>query len=133
MITLQYVREQVERLAAKIDAPEKYFPGFGNEKYDSVCFVEIHGPTYHFLSKERGQERTHDITFDLDDLLYWIFRDITGAMGFDHVRLNPNKEKDSRKGEDEQQLILLERLNPSWKQRREREIAEILKRAPYST
>lgn len=131
MNSLQYVREEVERLATEIDAPKKYFPGFGSEKYDSVSYVEIHGPTYHFLSKERGQERTHDITFDLDELLYWIFRDITGGMGYDYIRLNPNREKDSRRIAFEKQLSLLEKLNPSWKQRREREIAEILKRAPY--
>jgi hypothetical protein len=133
MNDLYYISKEVGRLAAEIKAPEKYFPGFGNEKYDSVPYVEIHGPTYRYLRKERGQERIHDITFDFDELLYWIFRDITGSMAYEYYRLNPTKEKDSRRMAFEQQLRLLEEINPIWKQRREQEIAEILQKAPYTS
>jgi hypothetical protein len=133
MNNLQNVREQVERLAAEIGASSQSFPGFGSAKYDSAPYVEIHGPTYHYLSMERDQERTHYITFDVDELLYWVFSDITHNMGFAYAEQNPNREKDLRKAAFEQQLNLLEKLNPSWRLRREREIAEILKSSPYTS
>ncbi|MDR3577792.1 MAG: Imm63 family immunity protein [Anaerolineaceae bacterium] len=132
MLTLNDVKNQVDQLAKVINAPGELLPTYGSSKDFAHPHIEIHGPSYYYIIIERGQEIENKGTFELDELLYWIFQHVTFSMAMIYELEHRRLHADIRRLLWRYQLDLLNNLNKNWEKRREQEVEEILKRHPYS-
>src|SRR5688572_24688399 len=131
MMMLQDIKKQVNQLAKQIDAPLNFLPIFGTLKRDGTPHIEIGTEAYYYIAYDRNITSTNRQTLDIQELLYWIFQDITSQMGYSYELRHRNPKVESRRLAFRHQLELLEKLNLQWKEKREREIEEILHKHPY--
>lgn len=131
MKSLQEIEACVAALAARIDAPAGALPSFGRTRDGGHPHVEVHGGAYHLVTVERGCEQERRRTPDLDELLYWIFADVTHQLAFAHELQHRVAGQDCRRIAFAKQLELLGRLGPAFAQRRGDEIDRVLRRHPY--
>jgi hypothetical protein len=76
----------------------------------------------------------HRPTSDLDDLLYWIFVDVTASMASTSEMIRRALARNRREGYVRQlvmALTLLGRLDKTWRARRRPYVAEQLKTNPF--
>lgn len=86
---------------------------------------------YHYIINERGNVFEDKITIDINQLLYWVFENITSQMAFHFELQNRIKGKDPRRTAFSKQLELLGILNEEWKKEQERKHNEILSKHPF--
>ena len=127
MLTLDQIKQRIEQLADQIHAPANTMPTYGFLRRDGTPNIEVDSLAYYYVNYDRNTKVFDRKTSDLDVLLYWVFEDITFIMASEYVRANRDPKVDSRKVRFEHQLSLLEVIHPDWKERKEKEIAEILK------
>ena len=135
MKTLSEIETTVAALAQRIDAKATSLPAWGSALDDGSPFIEVDASQYHYVVEERGQEISRQSSGDCNDLLYWIFADVTHSMGFAHELAHRDSslepKPDSRRAGFAKQLELLEQIDPAMAQRRASEIEAILHNAPY--
>lgn len=103
-----------------------FFVSFKENTYDCMPFVEIDEKGYHLKSYERGKLVQDDITSDVNELLYWIFRDITFNEACNYELKHREKYKDIRRLMFSKQLELLEYISDDFACRCKAHIHEIL-------
>lgn len=103
------------------------------ERDDFACpYIEIVGEhNFYYVVNERGSEIERKHTTSIDELLYWLFRDITFSIGSSYTAKHCVPNQDSRRLMFAKSLELLERLNPAWRVKEEEYFAEILKSTPF--
>jgi hypothetical protein len=131
MNTLDQIKAQVTQLAEHIKAPPETLPTFGASTDFGRPHIEVRETTYHYIAIERGKEISHSSTSDIDELLYWIFRDITSQMGYSYEHAHRDLRQDFRRIAFAHTLNLLEQLNPAWMANREAELNETLGKYPF--
>jgi hypothetical protein len=94
--------------------------------------IEIDEMGYHYVNWERGSELGRRTTKNLEDLLYWIMKDVTFTMASAYELKNRIPNQDSRRLLFQTQLVLLKRINTDFYKRMEDEIAKLLIRYPYN-
>ena len=127
MLNLVEVKQRIEQLANKIHAPTRAMPTFGYSKEDGTPHIEVDSTAYYYICSERGDKSIDQKTPDLETLLYWALKDITWSTALDYATTHRDPKKKFREVLFERQLTLLEIINHDWKERREKEITEILK------
>jgi len=132
LFTLRAVKNQVNRLAKQINASKNVLPTFGTSKHDGTPHIEIDGEKYRYVVYDRGSIVRSWQTLDIQELLYWIFQDVTSQMGNSYELAHRNPNVDSRKLAFHHRLELLEKLNLEWKEKEQQKIKEILRSHPYS-
>jgi hypothetical protein len=80
---------------------------------------------------ERGEERSRRMSDSYDELLYWIFKDVTHSLAFSYELQNRVEDQDCRRIAFSKQVELMKQLGQEMGERLEAEIADILRRAPY--
>ena len=95
---LAQLRAVVEKLAARIEAPENVLPTYGASEDSARPHIEIDG-RYHFVVVERGLELERRTTTDLDEILYWIFDGVTSSLASRYEVRNRNPGEDFRRHE----------------------------------
>jgi hypothetical protein len=125
-LDLDEVRESVLRLAQTIEAPEKLLPTFGTSDENGRPSVEERGGGLAYVVRERGQVLEDWWASSEDDLLYWIFRDVTQEMATDWELHHRVEGQDTRLGWIPKHLELLRSLSPDWEARLRRERRSIL-------
>jgi immunity protein 63 of polymorphic toxin system len=131
MLTLNQIKQRIEQLADQIHAPASMMPTYGFLRRDGTPNIEVDSLAYYYVNYDRNIKVFDRKTSNLDVLLYWVFVDITSIMASDYAKAYRDPKVNARKVRFEHQLALLEMINHDWKQRREQEIAEILKVSPY--
>jgi Immunity protein 63 len=129
-LSLDQLRNLINELAARIDAPDRLLPTFGS----SIDFAEPHievDDRYHWVVVERGCERQRRTTTDLDELLYWTFEAITSCLSSEHRFYGRKYDEDYRRRLFRNQLTLLAILDERWVKRCGAEIAVILAKHPF--
>jgi hypothetical protein len=83
--TLEDIKNLVDILAEKINAPKYLLPTYGQSIDGAHPHIEIdkNGQLYYAII-ERGEELKRDFAVDTDDLLYRVFADITFSMASDY-------------------------------------------------
>jgi hypothetical protein len=127
---LAQLRAVVENLAARIEAPESILPTYGATEDSARPHIEIDG-RYHFVVVERGLELQRRTTTDLDEILYWIFDDVTSSLASKYEVRNRNPDEDFRRMKFGKQLALMAQLNARWAERCEAELLHILAGHPF--
>jgi hypothetical protein len=126
------VKKRVNELASEINAPEELLPTYGYSKDFAYPHIEIDNRgAYHYVIIERGEELERKSTKILDELLYWIFANITFSMSSDFELKNRIEEKDSRRMMFNKQEVLIGILNPEWEKLEIKRHSEILKSYPF--
>ncbi|MEL7569509.1 MAG: Imm63 family immunity protein [Eubacteriaceae bacterium] len=86
---------------------------------------------YHYIGIQRCKKVMHQITEDLFDIAYWIYRFPTFSMGFNFELKNRNNNQDTRRIAFKKALELLDLIGENFRKRDEIDIDEILKESPY--
>lgn len=130
--SLLRIKRKIDKLARKIDAPRKLRPSYGSFDYEmDSFFIEIDNKgVMRLIETERGQVHEVRRTRDLDELLYWIFTNITFSMAYKLAIEKTIGHMDRRKLIFQFQEELLAKLNPKWKDRIDAEYKEFLKNHP---
>jgi hypothetical protein len=123
---LRHVSTRVARLATLIDAPLGLLPAYEVDETGRP-YVEREGSAFGYVVNERGEELMRRRTESLDELLYWIFADVTHAMAADWESLNRTAPPDSRRRLMSMQLSLLLRVDAAWASRYRLENAALLR------
>jgi Immunity protein 63 len=131
-MTLDDIKKKVEELAVKINAPTDLLPTYGYTKDFAYPHIEVDKVGFlHYVIVERGQELDRRTTEKFDDLLYWIFANVTFSMACDYELKNRIEDKDCRRIMFDKQEELLGLLNNNWKQKEKAEHQSILNNHPF--
>lgn len=131
MITIQEIYSQAKELAGKIAATPELFPTFGTSDLSGRPYIVIKEDTYYYMVNDRDTVSIKRQTTNAQDLLYWIFNDITYQMGCAYEAEHRVTDVDPRRLTFKKQLDLLEILDARWKELKQQEIEETLAMHPY--
>lgn len=132
LMTIDDIKKRVEELAEKINAKADLLPTYGYSKDLAYPHIEVDtGGLLHYVIVERGQELERKTTHKLEDLLYWIFDDITFSMSCEYELQNRIEGKDCRRIMFAKQEELLGLLDNSWREQKVLEHQYILKNNPF--
>jgi len=132
MFDINIVNEQVNFKGALINAPKELLWVRVSPSGDGSPHVEITNDKAFYIASERGMEIFRKEAHTLDELLFFIFKDIVCDMASDFELKNRIPEQDSRRIRFKKRLGLLEKINPKWVELERKEIEKILERAPFS-
>ena len=131
MKSLQEIEKEVAGLARRVGASLHDMPTCGVSRDSGYPHIEVKDGLYHYVVVERGEERDRRSSADFDDLVYWIFRDVTHSMAFFPEDMARIRDQDCRRVAFPKQIQLMRQLGPKMGERTEQHIAEILRQAPY--
>lgn len=129
--TLQQIEEQVNTLAAKIDAPFDLLPTYGYTRDFAWPHIEVNHNGMHYVIVERGKEIERITTQDIDELLFRIFSVVTFTIAGKYELQHRVNTQDSRRILFTRQEELLGMLKPAWQQREQAAHTAILQRYPF--
>ncbi len=98
---------------------------------DGTSHLEIIDNAYHYIATERGLDLSRHITEDKDELLYWLVSELAWGMAITY------EFKHRIKGQSFRHLLFaktienLNKANPAWAERKQKEFGEILAIHPY--
>ena len=87
------IRNTVESLAKKIEAPSIYLPSYNHSEDGARPHIEQQGNEYHWVVVERGEELQRKVTKEIKELMFWIFDSVTFEMAVG-LELNNRKEEE---------------------------------------
>jgi Immunity protein 63 len=130
-LTLAEIEAEVRRRAATVGAGEDGLPTYGRTEDFARPHVEVDGRGYHYVVVERGRELRRDTTRALDELLSWIFGDVTFSLASRYEVANRVAGVDTRRLLFARQEELLAMLSPAWSERMRQRHAAILRDHPF--
>lgn len=131
MEPIEIIRDEVYKYGGLIDAPKSLLSIPDQPIGNGTPHVEIHSSDYHYVVSERGIEYSRIKTKDIDELMYWIFSDITSSMSFSYEVKNRIERQDIRRVIFKCQLNLLRKMNYKWAEKETENIESIIKNNPY--
>ena len=129
---LEHIKSIILELGKIIEAPDKLLPTFGNSR-ESHPNIDIHY-NGHLIYEifERGIAIKTDYAFDLDHLLYLVFKDVTHYMALEFASKNLQLGTDIRRIQFRKQLELLGKLNIDWEQKEKANQVNAEKQFPFN-
>lgn len=125
------IKNKVITLGQRINAPNSLVVISNISPQNGKPHVEITNGEYRYVTEERGVVFDEKRTACLDELFYWIFRDVTAQMAQDYECENRKNDQDFRRIMFDKQLELLGGLSAKWRLWRKQEIEETLARNPF--
>ena len=98
---------------------------------DGTPHIEIYDDAYHYIVTERGLNLSEKTTRDKDELLYWLVDDIAWGMARVYEFKNRIKGQSFRRLLFAKNIEYLNRANPAWAQRKQKEFDAILSVHPF--
>ena len=89
--SLKEIQLLVFHLGDKIDAPYASTIIFDSSPQNGRSHLEIKGDEFHYICEERGLIIYDNKTNNIDELLYWIFQNISFEMALDYEFKNRKK------------------------------------------
>ncbi|EDM34426.1 hypothetical protein PBAL39_19085 [Pedobacter sp. BAL39] len=130
--SLEKLKKKVEELAFKINAPSNLLPEFGREIWNAPRNVQVDGFGFmHYFIFEDCQEIERRITNEIDEILYWIFADVTLSMAINYERHHRVQRQDFRRVRFDKQEELLGKLSQKWKDKEYAEHQRLLTSYPF--
>jgi hypothetical protein len=107
-LSIDDIKNKVNDLLEKIDCPKNIFslPTYESAIGDGTPYIMANELGYHYIYSERGVDFQKHITKDIDELLFWICKDIV----FDLVDKR-NKERAEWFKEEEN---IMAKINQDW-------------------
>ena len=129
--SLDEIRAQVNRLAARIEATQSLLPTYGSSIDGAHPHIEVDARGYHYVVRERGQETDRVTTNEFDELLYHVFKHVTFSLACQYELRHRVEGQDFRRLLFRYQVALLSMLSPDWAEREAHEHEHILESFPY--
>jgi hypothetical protein len=130
--SLEELKQKVDELAQRIKCPQHFLPSYGEMKHDAHPYVDIdRSGTLYYIVKERGHENKWLRTYKLQELLYWVFEDVTWRMALEFEIKNRIEDKDCRRIMFQKEEELLGQLDELWQQKKKEEHDKILLDHPF--
>ena len=127
------LKHKIESLALKINAPDDLLPTFIRSDDGALPHIVIdENGIFHLIVVERGQEIDHRSTKSEDELLYWVFVNITFSMACKFELHNRIPNQDVRRLLFKHQETLLGKLSEAWRLREIDAHNSILQRYPFN-
>jgi hypothetical protein len=130
-LTLTEVKELIDQLAEKINAPQNSLPTYGYSEQSGRWEVIVDAEGYQLVAFERGKELERYITSDIDELLYKIFDGVTFWLACKYELAHRIEEQDCRRMIFQHQVELLSMLSPQWSIREIQEHNQTLMEYPF--
>jgi hypothetical protein len=130
MLTLQEIKAEVDRLAAKIGASGYDLPTYGHSEDGARPHIEVNALGYHYVVVERGSEESRLTTLNLDELLEKIFKSVTFNLACKYELAHRVEFQDSRRILFPRQIGLLNALSANWAERAAQHHQERLRQHP---
>jgi hypothetical protein len=131
MLTLSELEAEIRRLAGMIQAGDDVFPVFGGPKIESRPRITVNWIGYHYQLPWLDPLTTTVTTRNLDDLLYYVFSDITSALAKIQAEKDPIPDQDPRRLIFQKEVELLRVLSHDWAKRRTVLEEEFIQEVPY--
>jgi hypothetical protein len=131
MKSLAEIEIDVRELATQLGAPASILPTFGRTTHTARPHIEVDLLAYHFVVIERGEELRRTTTRDYDDLLYYIFANVTFNLACTYELANRIENQDYRRIGFEHQVKLLSTISKKWSDRESKEHDKILREHPF--
>lgn len=128
---LREIEARVRDLAARIGATGYVLPTFGRSEDGARPHIEVDTPRMHYVVIERGEELTRQTTADVDELLWWVFENVTFSLATDYASRHRVFGRDFRRGLFAKQVELLAVLSPQWADRAAEDHRGVLVRHPF--
>ena len=130
-MTLEEIKNKTEQIAEIIDASANLLPTYGQSIDGAHPHIETDSNGMHYVIIERGQELDRKTTNDIDELMFWVFINVTFTMSIQHELKNRVENKDFRRLMFSKQEELLGLINNDWKTREQKNHENILRRNPF--
>ncbi len=124
------LRERLETELKKIDGDSGLLPEINNSNDDAKPFIEVDRYGYHYVCRERGEEIFRKIPFDIDQLLFEVFDDVTSEMARKWEAKNRKENEDNRLQCFAKQVDLMTKINKDFGERVNNRLQRILKFDP---
>ena len=131
MKDISEIRQEINELSKKINAPEEFTPTYETPRGDGHPCIKLDGSAYHLVYEERRKEFERKTTFSVDDLLYYVFDDVTYLMASDYELENRDLSEDPRKKMFGRQIELMRKISNDYAERLKKRIEGILRVSPY--
>lgn len=132
-MTLKEIKSAVDERALTLGVTEFGLPTYGySEGWTARPYVDIDNSRFQYVVIERGNELKRITTGEVDDLLYYVFSDVTLVLASEYELSHRAEGEDSRRLLFEQQLGLLARLSTKWADRQKHEIEIVVGEYPYA-
>ena len=126
------LRKRLETELKKIDGDIGLLPEINNSNDFAKPFIEIDRYGYNYLCRERGEEIFRKIPFDLDELLYEVFDNVTFELATKWEVKNRKNNEDFRLQLFAKQVDLMTRINKAFGERISDKLQRILKFEPLT-
>jgi len=126
------LRKRLETELMKIDGDVGLLPDIDISNDFAKPFIEIDRHRYNYVCRERGEEIFRKFPFDLNELLYEVFDNLTFEMATMWELKNRKKNEDFRLQLFAKQVDLMTRINKDFGERLNDRLQSILKFDPLT-
>jgi hypothetical protein len=116
-----------EKELKKIDGDINLLPKINSSNDFAEPFVEIDQYGYNYVARERGKEIFRKLPFDLDELLYEVFENITWQIASNWEVNNRKENEDFRQQLFAKQVELMNKINNRFGERLNNRLQRIVK------
>ncbi len=126
------IESELHRLAKLIGAKSDQLPTIDNSREARPNISFSSNGTAYYEAHERGDELFSLPAFDLEQLMFIIFKDVTRLMASKYECQNRIQNEDSRRQLFSKQVELMGTLDRDWAKRTQKEIDEVIRRFPFN-
>jgi hypothetical protein len=130
LLSINEIKQRVNEISRKIGVFSEFntYVTYNFTRGDGTPNIEADNDGYYYIISERGVEYERKRTQDIQELLYWILKDITFHVVLDHSLYSSGWEH--RRIIWKNQLELLGRISNEFKEKYKKEIMDTLKDVP---
>lgn len=100
-------------------------------EHNGTSHLELIDNTFHYITTERGLELNRKTTQDKEELLYWLVDEMAWSMANRYELKNRIKGQSFRRLLFAKNIEYLNKVNPAWAERKQKEFDAILTIHPY--
>ena len=126
------INYRMKKLASQINTPLELLPAIGVENHSGKPYIRIFFPAYYLIAFDNGINVYKKRFFNIDDLLYEVFEQVTFDMALQYELKNRILGQDFRRLAFEYQLELMRQLSSQWYNNLSMKIEAILEKYPYN-
>ena len=131
LLTIPQIEERLSSLCSRIAPAYAGLSLRTTPGHDGSDHIEIHGGQYHQVVTERGLELSRQSTADVEELLYWLTRDIAWGRAVGYELRHRTRGRSFRRLIFAKWVEYMSRVRPDWAERVQAEIDAILAEHPY--
>ncbi len=127
----EYIKIEITNRLGNVDFRDIYFKVVNEHNNDGV-YVFSKKEKYHIVYIERGKVKEEKIIYQKEDVLWFVLEDIAFELTVQYALQNRSNDKDFRRALFKREIEIYSLFGEMFKQKKEKEIEEILKENPYN-